>query len=233
MDGAMSQPGTNPPNPEDAPPVIVPTARAAPPTTPMRVAAMPELSRWPRSVGIVLIVFAGLQFLGGICGALSPLFNRLAVQVTPPSMGKIDDVAVRWQGWNVGLSACSIALASMQMAAGIGMLSRRRWSIGLARGWAVAQIVLGIGQSIIQNRVMNETVSAVVSQASQGTRPMPGAVATGLAVASKFGLVFGVAWALALPVFLLIWLMRGSIRAEVATWGGTESGGGGRALPPM
>ncbi len=35
----------------------------------------------------------------------------------------------------------------------------------------------------------------------------------------SFGMIVGLVWGLIWPVIMLLWLSRGSIRAEVANWG--------------
>ncbi len=236
----MSQAGTGPSNPGEAPPVIAPAARApvlaraAPPTMPMRSAApQPVGARWPRVLGIVMIVFAIFNLLGGICSTASPLWSGIVETNSPTTAPAFVGVTKRWEVWTVPLGIVSVVLSGMMLAVGIGLMSRRRWSIGLGRAWAVVDIVVTIVQIAVQYAFQNELVGAMIAEASRGSSPMPGVMATGMRLGANFGLVFGIAWGLALPVFLLVWLMRASIRAEVATWTEPPAAGGERALPPV
>ncbi len=194
-----------------------------------------ELSRWPSSIGMVFIVFACLNLAGGVCGLMSPWFNQLAMQAAQnDASGAVYlEVTKKWQAWTIALAIASMALASVMLAVGVGLRSRRGWSIRLGRAWAVFQIAFAIGQSVVNNAVISDTVQAVVRDMAKSPRPVPPVVATGMQFSSKISLVLGVAWTMVLPVFLLVWLMRASIRAEVSTWTSSAADGGGRALPPV
>lgn len=233
----MLQPEQNPPNREDAPPVIVPEvrppimARAAPPTAPTYVARPQEPSRWPGAIGMVLIIVACFYLLGGVCGLMGPWLNEISVRFAPNAATEYAELNKRWQSWTLALAVMAIVLASVMLAAGIGVRGRRPWSIRLSRIWAAAQMALAIANAVVNQFVVSDTMKVMMLDASRRSSPIPGAFATGMQVGSKFTLVIGLAWGLALPVFVLIWLSRKRIRAEVAAWNDAASAGGERELP--
>lgn len=221
--------------PDDARPGAVPASPppAAPPTAPIPAAPKPAV--WPTVLGVVMIVFgAGGVLLGG-WGAVVNLFlidffAGLGGQGNPAA-------ATAMRDWSLPMGLLSLvnaAAAGLLLAAGIGMVRRRRWSIRAATLWAwikIVLVVLGAVAAVFMQRVQFE---AMTQNAANGPAAMPRGVMVGVLVV--IGL-FTVAWGWALPIFTLVWLRLAGSRREIATWpepGSSDSPGsrGGDPFPP-
>jgi hypothetical protein len=197
------------PRTTEAPPVI------APPTIPGYIPG--QRSSWPNVLGIISIVFGVLGALGGIIQGIFVVFMPWVmgmVEQSDPSAGAQAQVIRESVGLQVLLSAATVGVAVMLLISGIGLANRRPYGVKWSRIWAVTKIVvatIGVAVGII---IQQRTFDAL---AESGQAPPPGGqVALGAGMAA--GTVFGIAWRWAYPVFLLIWLNRASIRAEVAEW---------------
>ena len=124
------------------------------------------------------------------------------------------EVMRRWATWTVVVSLLSAAVAILLLAAGIGLVQRRRWSPRVFTIWAPLKIVLAIASTVVGWAIQQETMEAMRTQ-------VPGMGALGPGTMESFasvGAVFALLWGCALPVFVLIWFARGSIKAQVAEW---------------
>ena len=204
------------PDPPNPPPASPPIARAAPPTfVPQATTVTPTAARWPFAVGVVSIVYACLHILGGVCSVASPLWSGMMRKASPPGTGP-DFMAIseRWAAWTISLAVVSLGLSGLLLAIGIGMLNRRRWSIGASRYWCVGQMALAVPNGVIGYLMQSDIVHSM----SQSGQVVPGAFATGARIGAAVGVIVGLAWGLALPVFLLVWLRRPAVRGEYEGW---------------
>jgi hypothetical protein len=110
-------------------------------------------------------------------------------------------------------SIIGIGLELLLLFTGIGLLKRRRWSGKTAIVWAIGAIIASViggvaGQAEMQNQL------AKMAQ-DPNLPPGIGGFSKGIGVTSMW---MGICVACAFPVFMLIWFLRPSIRAEVLTW---------------
>lgn len=202
--------------PADVTPGAPPLARVSPPTAPALARAVPEpAARWPFAVGVVSIIYAGLHILGGICSVASPLWTGMMRNASPPGAGP-DFMAIteRWAGWTMTLAVASLGLSGLLLAIGIGMLNRRRWSIGISRYWCAGQMALAVANCVVGYLLQSDMVHTM-SQPGPGAS---GAFATGARIGASVGVIVGLVWGFALPVFLLVWLRRPVVRREYEGW---------------
>ncbi len=186
----------------------------APPTEPGLAAIPAEPSAWPKVIGIIAIVLGAAGFLGGLYGALSPLFLEAMLKVMPPGQEAILEVARDFAVWTVASSLVGVVVAVVLLVAGIGLVRRRQWSVGTVRAWAVIKVLLVIATSVLGYMVAQAQFAAM-SQAQAGAAPMPADFGRLL---SMFAVVIGLVWGWALPVFVLIWFARSKVKAETASW---------------
>jgi hypothetical protein len=150
-------------------------------------------------LGVIAIVFGSLGILGGILGAVMLL---VAGDQVSGHMGGAAGIANQVLGF---------ALSVLLLAAGIGLAARRRWAPPAMLIWAVLAIVAALFGTIIGYQVQQEQMEELQNQGA-------GAAPAWISSTMPLFMLLGMLWALALPVFMLIWLRRPVIRAETATW---------------
>lgn len=186
----------------------------APPTRPGAAWAVPAESSWPKVIGIIAIVLGSLGILGGVYGVFTPQLLGFFESLMPPGQEGGFEALEQHAGWTVATSLVGMAVAALLLVGGIGLAKRRPGSVAMCRVWSVLKIVLVLVNSAVAYRLMLTQFDAM-GQSGPGAMPMgPG---FGKVIA-MFGVVVGLAWGWALPVFLLIWLGRGKIKAETSGW---------------
>lgn len=208
-----------------APPPPSPPPFYSPPTLPGPLGRPASESRWPAVVGTLAIV---LGVLGSIChvfGAFGPLIHKSMFAAMPKGSIPFQEVQDRWAGWTMANEAIAALIAVVCIVGGIGLLQRAVWSVRILRGWGVVAILHGIGTGVLQYQLTNETFHSFAS--SSMTAGAPASMPAGAQVAMQGGMMIGVCmsvvWNCGFPGFVLIWLARGSIREEVARWGGKST----------
>ncbi len=185
---------------------------STPPRQPGALGVPSRPSTWPTVLGVIAIVLGGLGALGGCWGVVAvPLME--AFLGTAPG-GTVPGVAL-YQGWTWWImlgSAITTCLAVLLLVSGIGMLKHLRWGVTAACWWAILKMVFVV-VNIIPAYMMQQEQFEALSQ--QGVPAMGGGL---FAVVGVFSIVFGLVWGCALPVFLLIWFARATIKAETADW---------------
>lgn len=187
----------------------------APPTQvelPSRTMPAPAPS-WPSVLGILTLVLGVFGTLVGAFAVLSPLVMSFWARFVPAEGRAGLAVAERWTTWTVASGGLAIALSLLLMVAGIGLLRRRRWACPLLQTWAVLRMMPAVGQVGVAYLVQRETLA---SMSQQMPASMPSQQYVHLF--TDLSLAVSLLWYWALPVFLLIWLARGRVRAHVAEW---------------
>ena len=208
--------------------------RPAPPTQPGEIETTESRSTWPTTLGIVAVVFGSFGVLGGVWGALSILLfstmpfpnpalhtSQTVVTQQPNSRTPVTSVTTSqsspvaftppWGVWTSIWSAIGAAVAGLLLAVGVGLLRCRRWAVTWGKAWACVKIVFGLVGII----VWSATSQAQFASLTASNPNMP---ATALQVGAAFGMCFQTVFVLALPGFLLMWLSRAKIKAEVSGW---------------
>ena len=194
----------------------------APPTQTAGPQLPPRQSRWPTVIGIVAIAFAGLGILGGFCGLVGTV---TMFTVMPDDQAAAAGMPSGWALWIVITSLLGLGLTVLLLIFGIGLLQRRPWSAKMCSRWAMVYIIYAVINSFMTYSMQQAQFAAM----SQTTQPAPMPAGFEKTVAA-FGLVIGLVWACALPVFMLIWFSRAKIKDEVASWGGGDTVD--MAMPP-
>jgi uncharacterized membrane protein SirB2 len=172
---------------------------------------------WPAVLGIVAIVFGGFGLLGGCLGLASTLFMAGPLADLAAQSGSNNAIVFEqmqeFKSWILAFVVGGAVLAAWLLVSGIGILRRQSWAGSSAMSWAVAKMFLVAGQ-IVFNFQMQQQQFAAISNADKSPFNM-GQFGQIIAVVSA---VFGLIWGWALPVFLIIWFRRASIKAETASW---------------
>lgn len=198
-------PGASPsPPPPPVPPPV------APPTRPGALERQVH-STWPGVLGTVAIVFGVLGALSNLMGAVSPFLMGFVAQNMPPGQEGVFGAMIEWRAWIVASSVLGVAAAVLLLASGIAVVGRRPSGPLLMRVWAVAKMGIAVFGAWIGYVTQQAQFEAM---AAQGQGP-PAGFAGPLAYS---GVVLGLLWAWALPVFVLIWFARPKIKAEAAAW---------------
>jgi hypothetical protein len=198
---------TGPFDQDPAPPVI-------PPTHPGGFQVPPRESAWPSAVGIIAIVFGSFAILAGCWGVVTPWFFALLREVLPPGQTVGLEALEEFRTWTVIVSVLTMAVALMALFAGIGLYQRRRWGVQLGLTWAIVKIPFAVAIGVYDYALQRAQFENMSVQGAGGPGLSPGLVA-GL---SLIGVVLGLLWRWAFPIFLLIWLSRGKIKAETSQW---------------
>ncbi len=182
------------------PPIAPPTVRGALPEA-------PQETRWPLVLGVIALI------LGGI--GLIQMLGQLVLLALPPSSPHAMLSLPGQRVWTWISMIVGIPLESVLIAFGIGCIRRRRWTVAMGMLWSVLQIPLAIVGSIVGNYMFKEHLQSI---AADPNMMPPGMVGPPAEFFGRLTLVMGTCLSCVLPVFILIWLRRPSIKAEVAQW---------------
>lgn len=202
-------------NPYEQPPMMTPVSPPAPPPMAGEVQMPPgDPSKWPTVVGVICIVFGSCGVLAGCCGTGFVLFaeqfaNWLEKQVaqapSAPASSRDGIIQMRVMAQHLGLSvsvaAAGLLLASVLLCGGIGLVKRRRYSRAVLNAWSLLKVLLAIGAGALNYWIAKLAVA-------EGATTGPSALTIGL----------GFAWTILLPCFILLWMNRARVKAEVASW---------------
>ena len=177
--------------PPTTPPFTTPQGSPSPPGT--------NKPNWPIVIGVISVSLGGL---GMIVNLISALLGGMR--------GNTQGAGISFPDWFgtytrvEGVAGTGIAL--LLLLGGIALLRRRRPARPLHMVYAVANII----SSLIE-------VYIVVSAMGYFIEP-GGQMATVMKTSMYIGAFVGGAAGCAYPIFLLIWLSRGRIRAEMQQW---------------
>lgn len=205
------------PDPPPTPPISpTPPIPAAPPVIPGQIGPIERRSVWPIPIGIIVIVFSAWTLLWGsvavIRGFTGSQFMGMQFMADPGVSEKIaqiySDAAPRFLVSGAGL----LIAAALGLTGGIALLCRKRWSAINLRTWAVVKIIAGTVYAVIEVDVQTQEMNAMW-QSTAGGPPM--AMTASMSI---YNGVIGFILGGVLPIFVLIWFARPSIRADCGKW---------------
>lgn len=172
---------------------------------------------WPIPIGIIVIVFSAWTLMSGSVAVLEAFsgsqFMGMQFMVTDPGVAeKIAQISSDAATGFLVSGASLLIAAALGLTGGIALLCRKRWSALNLRIWAVVKIIAGAVYAVIEVDVQMRTMNAVLQSTASGP-PMAMTVPM-----SIFGAVIGFIIGAALPIFVLVWLARPSIRADCGKW---------------
>ena len=158
----------------------------------------------------------GIGVVFGFGGVLASLWG-LAMSTVTATVGMQQyqlDVMPRW--YTIVSGIASMSLAAILGAAGIGLLRKQAWGAWLARRWAVVKIALVAVTSVI---LVAATGDFFAELWWGGAGSMGGAGATVFfTIMSIVGILFAVVWTFWLPILMLYWLNKKSVKQDIAGW---------------
>ncbi len=190
---------------------IIPSAQpVAPPTQPGTITAPQRPPNWPAVIGIIAIVFGCFGILGGCAGILSPFTTQMFSGFMPAGQQEALEQSV---ALNVIYGIGGLFVATVLLLGGIRLRARRRQALLLIRTWAVVKPVLSVGGAVLGYQSMQHQMEAMQND--------PNVAAMGTGILSTFGLVgmvIGLLWTCALPIFMLTWFSREKIKSDTEGW---------------
>lgn len=213
----------------NVPPTIegqTPTASHVPPS----YVAMPEMAKKPKSswlmvIGIICIVFGILGVMGSIWQAAAPFTMQYMANIIPgQSSEQIQatvDSMTRWRYPLLGVGVGDLILSGVLILCGVQLINSKPGCIGLFQKWAIAKILFSLVSVSVTTMAQMEQmkVSMQLQMQTMGPGgPPPQFMETMLMITLVFTVIFGLVFACALPVFILIWFSRKKVKAEIATW---------------
>lgn len=173
------------------------------------------VTRVPRTLGILSIVFASLILFGSLFGLVGLLVSILASHAPPPT--RPEDAAVltgvsRMYGAMGGISALLSVMSAALLALGIGQLRYRAW----AAVWSVRWSIVALGAVLVMADVMATTfTTSLFDLMAAGNR-------TAAAPAHDVGRAIGAVYAAMMvmfyapyPIVLLVFFTRRYVRAAM------------------
>lgn len=152
---------------------------------------------WPKVIGIISVVLAGM---GIIATPLLSLFNRF----NPVTK----DIMDHFPGWHQAYEVASaVGIGGLLLIAGILLLKHRPLAAPLYILWAI----LAIGSTILDIVVISDVLSSTGSD-------LPDAERMGM----RIGMLATVPMGVAIPAFVLYWFCRAKTRQDLAKFDAPE-----------
>lgn len=191
--------------------------RLYPPTTPGPVELPVRPPRWPGVIGVVAIVTASWGILTGLWG----VFQQYFIGSMYASMAGHEALIGAIENWRmpmVVLRALGVPVAGVLLGAGVLLVRRRPGAVAACLAYAALRTVQGLGLAAATGLMQRDMFRASAAAAS-AANPAAGAVASpfGAGVVAFTAAVMAI-WTLALPVFLVVWFTRRSVREHVRSW---------------
>lgn len=175
---------------------------------------------WPKTLGIITIIFGSLGFLGALTGPLFIPITKNSMQPFVEQGADADAVeqymadltSLSWTGAGIGT-----LLGSLLLVGGILLVRRKRTASALLQAWAVLKI-LGGGYIQFRNLALQKTQMSIMFSGKEFAGEGAEIAGSITSVATTVGLVFGLLWLAALPVFLIIWFNRARVKEDMEAW---------------
>lgn len=179
----------------------------------------PKGSAWPKTVGIIAIIFGILGAGGAVIAPLSLAFTKTQMQVYVEMGAKqetVDEYLERLSGISI-LNAVIIGiLGVVLLIGGILLLKQNSKSPWILKSWAIAKMAAGLYTTMVNMSLTKMQMGIITSSSTFGE---DGEMINQFAnVGAIVGAVFGLLWIAALPAFLLIWFSRPKVKADIASW---------------
>jgi hypothetical protein len=183
--------------------------QGAPPTVSHIEPASPV---WPTVIGVISIVFGLLGALQGCGGIVMPFAMNGLTGLMPDDQSKAVFAGMSDHlAWGVAAGVTGMAVGVLLLTAGIGMVQRRRWGVRAHTIWAVLAI-LQSGVGGVYGFLIQQSQFQAMKAGGMPPTPFP------MEAFAAVGVLVGLLFACAYPVFMLVWVFRSVIRDQVAGW---------------
>ncbi len=170
---------------------------------------------WPVPIGIVIAVFGG----GAVLASAWMIVGWLIMSRVLPAMAEVNAASVPIEKFAVSqyvLGAIGMVIAVLAIVAGIGLARRRPWSPRVVVVWSLLKVLYGIVASGVASAMQADTMSSGIAAAGgAGGTPFNDTFLLAMAIVT---FIMYALWYSALPIFVLIWMRRPSVRRETARW---------------
>lgn len=199
-----------------------------PPVHPDQIPGRPV--KWPKILGIIALVLGILGILQCALAPISLFFvdtqMELAIDAGADEAA-IDDYLVQLKSVSIASSIGLGLVAVILLVGGILLLKRRPSAPLVLQTWAVLKILVGgyfSFRSLSLSRMQMEMMMEQGAGSGGGREMEMIQKITDYAIYG--GMILGLLWLAALPVFFLIWFAREPVKQEISTWQGSASPGG-------
>ncbi|MEM7699855.1 MAG: hypothetical protein AAF236_15780, partial [Verrucomicrobiota bacterium] len=181
---------------------------------------------WPKTIGIICLVFGGLDLLNGLFSVATAGFVAQNLINTVELSGQPTDdvipVAAEVKSGQFRQGLVTFGLGVILVPGAILLLKRRAVSRWILLGWSCLKLILGSylawhGAELARKQI---EVGIMAGIAEDGNTPPEMASFFGAFgdIAQILTLVVGLIFVALLPVFLLVWFSRKKVRSEVESW---------------
>jgi len=184
--------------------------RSAPPTVrgeverPTTWVDQAKLRVWPGVLGGIAVVFG----FGGVIASLA----GLAVMTLSATVGTQHyEMSVMPTWYSVVTTLAHVGLGVALGVAGVGLLMKRGWGAWLGRRWAAVKLAVVAGTWLLSLAITGDTLMGLLSTGGG----LPGGAGS---TAFFMSLTMFALWTLWLPVFMLYWLNKKSVKDDIAGW---------------
>jgi hypothetical protein len=182
-----------------------------------------QTTQWPKTLGVISIVFGAFGAMAGFCGvigsaALGPISEAMAKFMPTnkggPSPADTFEALQKMQGWMIANSVLTALVAILLIVGGTKLIKRQVQCRLMLLSWAALKILLAVIGSVLGYFSLQDQMAAIeksgtaTSAMSQSATQLMG----------LFSMGFGFLWAIAGAVFIIIWFKREKIRSEVSSW---------------
>lgn len=181
----------------------------------------PAGAKWPKILGIILVIFGVLGIGQGLLAPLSPFLTKAQMQAFV-DMGadqeKVDDYLSQLTAQSYLGGVVYGILGVLLLAGGIFMIKRRKICSPLLQTWAILKI-LGGGFVLFRQMSLTELQMSIMMVDTGSAKGQDAEMMESIfSYSMKIGMVFGILFLAALPIFVIIWLNRSKIRRQMAEW---------------
>jgi hypothetical protein len=170
---------------------------------------------------MIAAVFGLFGLLSNMWNAVAPFFFEGIMSAMTGDLGGEVEEAVQvtveitraWRNWTVAIGLVGVLVSGMLFVGGVLLLMRRAASAQLLKYWAMVRMAMVLVAAYIGYLVQQQTFEAMNMQAQMADLPQGF-----LGAATMIGIGFTVAFGWALPVIMLVWFARPSIKDEVEGW---------------
>ncbi len=167
---------------------------------------------WPKVIGILILVLQGLGVLAALISAVS-LFLDYASMLGPMVGSEAFDAQKAWRTHLLAMYAAACLLSLLSITGAILLLQRRRLGVIMLVSWSLIRLPYAVFAGWVQASAQRDATANM--QTITAARPMP----PGFLDAMFWGaFISTAAFALALPLFLLIWFVLPGIRRQTRAW---------------
>jgi len=166
---------------------------------------------WPMVMGLAVLVlgaWGAYQGVGVVVETRSFRAEMARVFLDQPPQ-EVEAMRV-WSGFLLAVTIAELAMALLLLMVGVQLIRCHPMVISLGRLWAVVKMLLVVGALVVEN-----TVQEIQPGGMDSLFKMPASATETVKTVWMFYLVIR-GWTL--PILLLIWFWRPSIKKEVARW---------------